>query len=442
MNRSDNTELEQYLAISRAVAGEMDLQNVLNRIAGAVKSKLLDYHHLDVAVVLPGDKSKHFAIETGVETVWNRDGMGRPNALAPVRQVLSGEVDLIVTGDAWADPRFHFDGADDAPIFQANLRSRIHVPLTVHGEVIGVLSFSSPKLNAYGDEDVRIARNISDLIAPYFYALNMADQARTSAMSEGAAIGREQSLRVGAQKLTEAMEAERQRLGMELHDQTLADLSAVYRRISRLAEEGDPKRRELRELSEAISRCTVELRRIIENTKPGVLDLFGVAQAIEAQLKRATQGVDREITTSVTDTTGNLLDKAEYRLQLAVFRIVQEAVTNAVKHSGCCSITIECCLVGQDARIVVSNDGRVPPEGWRRSHRGVGNIRVRAALIGASVEFERDLNGSGSQTIVTIPNVVLQSKSDDDPEDEHGEVTDAVSQSGTDKSHALAGRLE
>lgn len=416
MNQSDDIELEQYLAISRAVAGEMDLQNVLNRIAGVVKAKLLDYHHLDVAVVLPGDKSKHFAIETGVETVWNRDGKEQPNARAPVRLVLSGAVDLIVTGDAWEDPRFHFDGADAAPIFQANLRSRIHVPLTVHSEVIGVLSFSSPERDAYDDKDVRIARNIADLIAPYFYALNMAEQARTSALAEGAARGSEKSLRQGAQKLTEAMEAERQRLGMELHDQTLADLSSVYRHISRLADEGNADPSELRSLTNSISHCTTELRRIIENTRHGVLDLFGLTEAIEAQLDRATQGLDREISTYVCDETGNQLNRTEYKLQLSVFRIVQEAVTNAVKHSGCSWIKVEICHEDPDIQIIVSNDGRVPPEGWRRSHRGVDNIRIRAALIGASVSFERDRDGSGSQTIVRIPNSVLiatQKKSSD-----------------------------
>lgn len=403
MTAPKKTELDHYLAISRAIAGELDFQNVLNAIAGAVRKNLLGYNHLDVAVVLPGDRSKHFAVETGVETVWNRDGEGRLNDLAPVRQVLNGEIGLLVTGDAWADPRFHFEGADDAPIFEANLRSRIHVPMIVHGDVIGVLSFSSHLRNAYDDNDARIARNIADLIAPYFHALNMSDQARISARAEGAARGREKSLRIGAQNLTEAMEAERQRLGMELHDQTLADLSAIYRLVSHLANEGPPSRREMIELANAISRCTSELRNIIENAKPGVLDLFGVTEAIAAQLKRATIGINREIATSVTDDTSNLLDRAEYRLQLSVFRIVQEAVTNAVKHSGCDTIDVRIRRVDGEVDVTVSNNGQTPTEGWRRSVRGVDNIRVRAALIGARIDFERDQTGAGSRTVLTIP---------------------------------------
>ena len=412
MRGRDGIKLEHYLAISRAVGGELDFQNVLNRIAGAVKSKLLDYDHMDVAVVLPSDKSMHVAIETGVQTIWSQDGKRQENKYSPIRQMLSGEVDVLTTDDAWEDPRFHFEGSFDEPIFSANLRSRIHVALNVHGKVLGALNISSHKKDAYDAQDVEVARNIADLISPYIYALSMGEQARVSALAEGAARGREQSLRTGAQKLTEAMEAERQRLGMELHDQTLADLSAIYRRVERLAETTQPGARELRHVSDTISRCTVELRGIIENAKPGVLDLFGLTQAIEAQLKRSTQGLDRQIATSVTDSSDNAMDRGAYRIRLAVFRIVQEAVTNAVKHSGCSDIRVALSQTDDAIRVEVSNDGVEPPEGWRRSPRGVNNIKVRADLIGADVAFVRNPSGMGSKTILTVPVSELEDHED------------------------------
>lgn len=403
MHQSENSDLELYLAISRAVAGELDLQNVLNRFAGAIRDKLLTYDHLDVAVVMPGDNSMHVSIETGMETSWSKGGLQHSNARSPIRALLEGEVDLMFTGDAWEDPRFHFDEALDQPIFDANLRSRMHVPMVVHGNVIGALNVSSQQRNAYGDRDIAVARNIADLVAPYFYALNMSEQARSAALAEGAARGREQSLKQGAQKLAEAMEAERQRLGMELHDQTLADLSSIYRQISVLAKDLYPHRRELRAVAQDISRCTDELRKIIENAKPGVLELLGFSDAVETQLKRATKGLDRQVAVDVDDATGQILDRSDYSLQLALFRIVQEAVTNAVKHSSCSAIGVVLDVDGHDLRIAVKNDGRVPPEGWRRSSGGVDNIKFRAALVGARVNFERSSDGQGSSTTVLIP---------------------------------------
>ncbi|OUS36467.1 hypothetical protein A9Q94_08990 [Rhodobacterales bacterium 56_14_T64] len=408
--------LEYYLAISRAVAGELDFQNVLNKIAEAVQSKLLLYDHLDVAIVSPGDSSMHVAFETGVETHWGKTRDTQPNDLSPVRHVLNGKVSHILTGDAWEDDRFHFEGASDAPIYEANLHSRMHVPLYVHGEVLGTLNVSSHRKNAYTDEDLAITQNIADLISPYVYALNMSEQARVSALAEGAARGREQSLRVGALRLTEAMEAERQRLGMELHDQTLAELSAVYHQVTRLSEQPKPKPGELGQIADSIAHSISELRGIIENAKPGVLELFGLTQAIEAQLERATIGIERAVKVSVTDATDDLLDGGPDPIRTAVFRIVQEAVTNAIKHSRCSWITVKLTSTAQHIRIVVANDGDEPAEGWRRSSGGVDNIRIRAALISSHVEFSRNANGIGSQTDLTIPlSALTRSPESDDP---------------------------
>ncbi|CAN0601292.1 unnamed protein product, partial [Ectocarpus sp. 12 AP-2014] len=176
-----------------------------------------------------------------------------------------------------------------------------------------------------------------------------------------------------------------------------------YRRVERLAEAALPDARELRHVSDTISRSMSELRGIIENAKPGVLDLFGLTQGIEAQLKRATQGLDRQIATSVTDSTDNAIDRGAYRIRLAVFRIVQEAVTNAVKHSGCRAINVVLSQESDAIKVEVSNDGSEPAEGWRRSTRGVNNIKVRADLIGADVAFVRNASGTGSKTVLTVP---------------------------------------
>ncbi len=69
------------------------------------------------------------------------------------------------------------------------------------------------------------ARFIADLLAPYFFALRAADQAQQSAIVETEARAREEGLASRALKLTEALEGERQRIGMDLHDQTLATTS-------------------------------------------------------------------------------------------------------------------------------------------------------------------------------------------------------------------------
>ena len=389
MGRHQSNSLDRYLSISRAVAGQLDFQKVLHRIADEIR-EILPFDHMDIAIITPDRKGGHVAFEVGVETGWSEGGRSRPIAQSPIRDLLLGEIPFILTSDAWEDPRFHFDGAFDAPIYEAELHSRIHVPLNVHGVVHGSLNISSHAKNAYEQADLEEARRIADLISPYIYALKMGEQAREAALREGAAKGREQALRSGALRLTEGMEEQRKRLGMELHDQTLADLSSIYRQVTQLTRKAGPESPELAKIGRSIARCTDELRRIIENAKPGILELFGLQQAIEAQLEKAVAGADRAIETSLTDATSGILDHGPDTIRTAIFRIIQEALTNAVKHSDCRMISVSLETAGGNVIVEVRNDGKSPNDGWSESKRGVDNMKVRAELISADLSFRDD----------------------------------------------------
>ena len=238
----------------------------------------------------------------------------------------------------------------------------------------------------------------------------MGEQAREAALREGAAKGREQALRSGALRLTEGMEEERKRLGMELHDQTLADLSSIYRQITQLTRKAGRESPELSSIGRNIARCTDELRRIIENAKPGILELFGLQQAIEAQLEKAVAGADRPIDTTLEDATDGILDHGSDTIRTAVFRIVQEALTNAVKHSRCRSICVALRLDKDDVIVEIRNDGLSPDDGWSDSTRGVDNMRVRAALISADISFHHD--NDVTRVTLRVPQSILDISSD------------------------------
>lgn len=394
--------LEAYLAISRTIAGELDFKNVLLRISEVIDSKLIPHDHMDVAVLVPGIETHHQAFEAGLKTDWSNGGLKLTNATSPIRSLLDGTKPFIITGDAWKDQTFHFEGARAGPIYDANLRSRIHVPLMVHGKVQGALSISRHKTNAYDDRDVATSRNIADLIAPYAYALNQGERARISQQEAGTAQGRTESLRQGAQRLNNAMEAERRRLGMELHDQTLGELSSIYRYATRFATSGNRSSAQFAKISDDIANCMSELRGIIENARPGVLELLGLTQAIEAHLERAVAGHKIPIRHQVCDHSGGILDRVNETIRTAVFRIVQEAVTNAVLHSGCTFININ-LLRDEDTVIVsVENDGKSPKDGWDESLGGVNNIRVRADLISSHVSFDTPRSG-GLKLTLEVP---------------------------------------
>ncbi|MEM7461330.1 MAG: ATP-binding protein [Pseudomonadota bacterium] len=408
MPKSRKPDTDHYLAISRAVAGQMDFKKVLGQIAGEVQ-KLLPHDHMDVTIVEPDRPDYHVAYEVGMETSWGEAVEPQPTNLSPIRQLLFGEVPNIITADAWQDSRFHFEGAFDEPIFDARLHSRMHVPLQIHGEICGALNISSHQRDVYSVHDLNIAQDIADLIAPYFYALVRGQQAEKLARAEGAARGKAEALRQGALRLTEGMERERRRIGMELHDQTLADLTRIYRQVERVNLSAEHSRQDLMQIADDLAQCTRELRRIIEDAKPGILELFGFQQAVEAQLERSVVGVSPEIVTSVEDETGGLLDKCPDPIRTAIFRIVQEATNNAVKHGNCTKISVRLAEENDMLLISVTDNGTGVSGDyaeWVQSTGGLDNMRIRADLISASLEFEDRIPFGGTRVVISLPKSV------------------------------------
>ncbi|MGI9401587.1 MAG: ATP-binding protein [Rhizobiaceae bacterium] len=403
MSEARKPAVYHYLAISRAVAGQMDFKKVLGQIAGEVQ-KLLPHDHMDVTIVEPDRPDYHFAYEVGMETSWGEASEPQPTDKSPIRQLLSGEVPNIITEDACQDPRFHFEGAFDEPIYDARLHSRMHVPLQIHGELCGALNISSHKRGVYSNSDLETAQNIADVIAPYFYALVRSQQAEKSARAEGAARGKAEALRQGALRLTEGMERERRRIGMELHDQTLADLTRIYRQIERVNLSGDATRQDLTQIGDDLAQCTRELRRIIENAKPGILELFGFHQAVEAQLERSVTGVLPSISTSVVDQSGGLLDRCQDPIRTAIFRIVQEAINNSVNHGNCTKIEVKVSIEQEALNISVTDDGSGPREDWDQSTGGLDNMRVRADLISATLSFDSCKESGGTSIVISLAN--------------------------------------
>ena len=161
MQRTDlSIDMPRILSILNAIAGQLDFRSVIHAVSDEIKPRL-QHDHLDVALVSV-DGAMVTAYETGLHTEWDAATTATaPVAISPIRDLLRGKVDYIMTDDAQTDPRFHFEGAFSRAIFAAGLRSRLHVPLKVEGRVIGALSFSTQEIGTYRDE--RCARRRGSL---------------------------------------------------------------------------------------------------------------------------------------------------------------------------------------------------------------------------------------------------------------------------------------
>ena len=392
----------QLLSISRSIAGQMDYDAVLRAFATDLKD-IISHDHMDL-VKLIEDGRLHQCYEVGIHTKWGALAISpEPTESAPIRDVLWGKIPYLLTNDALSDHRFHFDGALDGPIFAAKLRSRMIVPLRMQGRVFGSLNISSQKPGMYGPAEIELAQYCADLIAPYLYALSHAEDASRAAVAENEAKTREQMLRLGALRLTEGMEAERRRIAMDLHDQTLGDLSRIARMLARLRRDGLTRESELETIESKLGNCLIELRRVVDDLKPGVLELFGFSEAVQALLAGSVPAMNARLQVEVSDTSGGAVDRLPTSVRTALYRIVQEAINNVIRHSYASRTQVRIEIGVEGLTITVRDNGRGCERSAQASTGGISNMRTRAALIGARLWIGKADGASGTLLRLTLP---------------------------------------
>jgi len=150
---------------------------------------------------------------------------------------------------------------------------------------------------------------------------------------------------------------------------------------------------------ELLRKSIGEARRLMGGLRPAVLEEFGVVPAIENFLdeQRRRTGATIEVTAEVD------FDRLEDPLELAIFRIVQEAVANAVNHSGSERIRVALLQQGDRLRIEVQDEGAgFDPARVEPSCFGLEGIRVRARLFGGNATIQ-SAPGQGAHLVVELP---------------------------------------
>lgn len=400
---SAESVLRHFLGISRALAGQLEFQPMIDAVSDEIRH-ILPHDHLDVTLLLLDGRTHIAAYETGVNTAWG--GIAQhpvPIAHSPIRSLLLGEAPYILSADATQDERFIFPEAMNHPIFEAQLRSRLHVPLRVRGEIIGALSCSTHVANFYTEADVQHTQHVADLLASYLYALRQTNEVKKLAITEAEMRAREEGLRQGALGLTEQLERERQRIGMDLHDQTLADLTRIHRRITQLQSLASPPQEALAHLSQTLEESMRELRRLIDAVKPTVLQLFGFEEGIEDLLISTVRDSGQSIHTQLVDHTKGLGSTLDEATQVGLFRIVQEAINNAIKHANANQIDVVIRQQSSHLFLSIHDNGDGLASAGTSHSSGLRNMYTRARLMAACLSVQPQPNGQGTQVLVELP---------------------------------------
>jgi len=395
-------DMAQILSIQRAIAGQLDFRAVIGAVSTEIR-ELLPHDHLDVAL-LSVDRTMCTAYETGLHTEWDASrSPSHPLVNSPIHDLQTAQVDHILTDDAQSDPRFHFPGAFSQPIFAAGLRSRLHVPLKVEGRVIGSLSFSTQEIGTYHPTDVDNAQIVADILSSYLFALQQSELVKESELQQMETEARAEGLRIGALHLTEELENARQAIGMDLHDQTLADLTRISRNLKRLVSKETLRGSDLNSIQEDTEHCLRELRIIIDNAKPSVLQFFGFGQAVEALLERSVRSDTALLNYHLNDDGHSGIEELPANTLVALYRIVQEAINNTLRHANASTIEVQLMRSDERIRIIVSDDGSGLAKTSGRRKGGLSNMQTRASLIQAELTVAPRSDGTGTRLEISLP---------------------------------------
>jgi PAS domain S-box-containing protein len=202
--------------------------------------------------------------------------------------------------------------------------------------------------------------------------------------------------------LQACIEQERSRIAREVHDELGAALTAVRFELSRAAERGDdPARGNLIKASiERIDAAIRTTRRICSDLRPSLLDHMGLWAAIEWLVEDVGERAGLQCTVDLA--RGGEVNEAERAT--AVFRIVQEAVTNVVRHAGASRLSVTARTTGDEVFIDVSDDGRGigETELARPDAFGIIGMQERARACGGRIAIEHGA-GKGTRVRMRVP---------------------------------------
>jgi len=217
--------------------------------------------------------------------------------------------------------------------------------------------------------------------------------------SEEALRAANQRLQVLSQRVLEIQEAERRDLARELHDEVGQALTAVKIHLQSLFLRSDSLRHvpQIEEAVRIVEDALAQVRGLSLNLRPPQLDDLGLTAALRWFLDRQSRLAGFPIRLDADELSGRL----DPVLETACFRIVQEAITNALRHARARRIWVELRFGGGELRLTIGDDGvGFDVAAARRASSGaslgLASLEERATLAGGSVEF-RSEPGKGTR---------------------------------------------
>jgi signal transduction histidine kinase/PAS domain-containing protein len=388
-----NQALRALNTIAIMVSESLSLEHILN----IALERIIDLTKADIGGILLMDEKTHtlsYRASRGLspEYVEGTKGMVIGEGVAGL---VAKEDKTILVDDAQNDPRM----ARRVIVTREGLRGFLGVPLKSKERMVGVLTIGSKTPRLFASQEVQFLTALGHQLglaienAELYQELQLREKARADLLRQ----------------VIRAQEDERRRVARELHDVTSQALATLAVRIEML---GSPtKKIEPTEYSEIVDETrqllnitSREVHSLIYALRPSLLDDLGLPAAIRSCAHNALESAAIETHLEV----GGVERRLPQEVEIAVFRMTQEAITNIASHSRAESAYINLEFKDKSVVVQVEDDGvgfnlqEVLSSAHEKESMGLLGMKERAELLGGKLSIDTRPN-RGTKLIIEIP---------------------------------------
>lgn len=363
-------QLESVNDIAAALLVEMELPRILDLIVERARPLL--HARAVVVALLRDDGTLRIEAAAGADVVGTVLRSASKSA-AVLRRQRSERVD-----DVMSDPEVDRDVAS-----KLGARAQVVAPLRVRDRSLGVVvavdrDGDDPR---FDDEALQLLESYADRAA---VAVDLSERVSRDAL----------------QRAVEAQELERRRLARELHDETGQALTSILLGLSSAekARTLDEARKATQDLRHLVVATLQDVRRLAVELRPSALDDFGLVPALRRLGQGVREGSGLDVQVEAMLGPGRLPPEIE----TAVYRIAQEALTNAVKHAAARHVSLVVARKDDSVTLLVEDDGRGFDLGEGGPGLGLVGMRERVELLGGTLGVESS-SASGTTIRLHLP---------------------------------------
>jgi len=271
------------------------------------------------------------------------------------------------------------------------------IPILVHSQVLGLLTVASADVEAFSPDEVKLLEAIGQQLGVAVENARLWDDLREKERVRGQLL----------EKVIGAQEEERKRIARELHDDTGQAITSLMVGLRAASDAVEPATRaRLEPLRDIAAQSLDSVKRLARELRPALLDDLGLTAALERYTASYRANFGLSVDLQVTGFRNG--DRLSPQTELALYRIIQEALTNIAKHASAKNVSIVVERKPRSMITIIEDDGcgfdahAVLEPAQDENKLGLHGMRERAELLGGRLQIESAV-GSGSSVFVEIP---------------------------------------